>query len=131
MPRRWCHRWGWFRTSIPVRSSLEIEDTVFIPVKLVEGIEIKDGIEVHDYEVETLALIHVEGLTIEEAASRMGLSKTTFWRILEQCRFKLAKALLERKPVKIVSTRTRGQGNESLLTEKPVSSSGEKNGLVV
>jgi len=35
----------------------------------------------------------------------MNLSKTTFWRILEQARFKLARALVENKPIRIVSSR--------------------------
>jgi predicted DNA-binding protein (UPF0251 family) len=48
-------------------------------------------------------LVHVEGLSMEEAARRMGISKPTFWRILEQARFKVAKALAERLSLKLVS----------------------------
>lgn len=125
MPRRWCHRWGLYKVSRSIRTSLDIEDIVYIPVKFTSGVDVKDYVEVYDYELEALALIHVHGLRMDEAASRMGLSKATFWRIVEQCRFKIAKALLERKPLKLVSTKHRSQIDENLLSVKQVSNSGE------
>jgi len=80
-------------------------------MKPVESVSIGDCVEIYDYEIEAFALVHYEGLTTEEAATKMNLSKSTFWRILEQARFKLAKALIERKPIKVVSTR---QGSKEL-----------------
>ncbi|WP_052290761.1 DUF134 domain-containing protein [Desulfurococcus amylolyticus] len=56
----------------------------------------------YDYEVEALKLVHVDGLTTDEAAARLGVSKATFWRMLESCRFKIAQALSEGKPIKLV-----------------------------
>jgi predicted DNA-binding protein (UPF0251 family) len=105
MPRRWCYRWRRCGINIPIESSINIEDTFYIPIKPTSDFAISNYVELYDYEVEAFALIHYEGLTTDEAATRMKLSKTTFWRILEQTRFKLAKALIERKPIKIVSTK--------------------------
>lgn len=105
MPRRCCYRWSGFRVGSPVKSSLNIEDVFFIPVKPTDNVVIRDYIEIYDYEIEAYALIHYEGLTTDEAAMKMKLSKATFWRILEQARFKVAKALIERKPFKLVSTK--------------------------
>lgn len=76
---------------------------VYLPVREVVGLDLSDVVEVYDYEVEALRLIHVEGLTTEEAALRLGVSKATFWRILESCRYKVAKALSEGRPIKLVS----------------------------
>lgn len=45
----------------------------------------------------------MDGLSTDEAALRMGVSKATFWRILESCRWKLAKAFSEKRPLKLVS----------------------------
>jgi len=88
-----------------VESSLNVDNVVYLPTKLVGQVQIGDFVEIYDYEIEALALVHYEGLTTDEAAARMKLSKSTFWRILEQARFKLAKALSERKPIKVVSTK--------------------------
>ncbi|MEL9940770.1 MAG: DUF134 domain-containing protein [Ignisphaera sp.] len=132
MPRRFRRGWmgGFGVRTPPAKCSIPIEDTIFIPVKPVGSLSFSDYIEIYDYEVEALVHIHVEGLSMEEAANRMGLSKATFWRILEGARFKIAKALAERKPMKLVSTRQIIDDNKSLLTEKQVSSTGDENGLV-
>jgi predicted DNA-binding protein (UPF0251 family) len=74
-------------------------------LKPTDNVVIRDCIEIYDYEVEACALIHYEGLTTDEAAMKMKLSRATFWRILEQARFKAMKALIERKPFKLVSTK--------------------------
>jgi predicted DNA-binding protein (UPF0251 family) len=88
-----------------IEGSMDIESLFYLPVKPAAQLVIGDAVELYDYEVEAFVLIHYEGLTTEEAATRMKLSKATFWRILEQARFKLARALVERKPIKIVSSR--------------------------
>jgi predicted DNA-binding protein (UPF0251 family) len=38
---------------------------------------------------------------VQEASLMMGLTKTTFWRILESGRRKVTKALVEGKPISI------------------------------
>jgi len=82
---------------------LSLEEFIYIPVKTVVGLELSNYVEIYDYEVEALKLVHLDNLSTDEAASRMGISKTTFWRILESCRVKLAEALVSSKPIKLVS----------------------------
>ncbi|MHC1586615.1 MAG: DUF134 domain-containing protein [Candidatus Hecatellaceae archaeon] len=48
-------------------------------------------------ELEAFRLVFYEGLTQEEAARRMGVSRGTLWRCLENARRKLAVALIERR----------------------------------
>lgn len=105
MPRRCCYRWGRYRVNLRVESDSSAESILYLPLKPTIDISVKDYVEICDYEIEALTLVHYEGLTTDEAAARMGLSKSTFWRILEQVRFKLAKALSEHKPIKIVFTK--------------------------
>jgi hypothetical protein len=50
-------------------------------------------------ELEAFRLVFYEGLTQEEAAKRMGISRGTLWRCLENSRRKLAAALAERRRV--------------------------------
>jgi predicted DNA-binding protein (UPF0251 family) len=45
-------------------------------------------------EVEVLRLVDLMGLTQEEAASRMGVSRKTLWRDLTSARRKLVEALI-------------------------------------
>lgn len=52
-------------------------------------------------ELEALRLVFYEGLTQEEAAKRMGVSRGTLWRCLENSRRKLAVALSEKRRVVI------------------------------
>jgi len=115
MPRRCRHRWGAYRVR-NVESSINVDEVVYLPVKGLQGATIADYIELYDYEIEALALVHYHGLTTDEAAMRMNLSKTTFWRVLEQARFKVVKALLEQKPIRVVSSKQSSQ--EINLEEK-------------
>ncbi|RLI29933.1 MAG: hypothetical protein DRO46_01510 [Candidatus Hecatellales archaeon] len=48
-------------------------------------------------ELEAFRLVFYEGLTQEEAARRMGVSRGTLWRCLENARRKLAEALTEKR----------------------------------
>jgi len=88
---------------------MDIENIFYLPVKPTSELSVESYVELYDYEVEAFALVHYEGLTTEEAAVRMRLSKATFWRILEQARFKLAKAFVERKPIMVVSSKQSSQ----------------------
>jgi len=94
------------RPPIEVRSEINVEDLVFLPVKGTVGLNQSDIVEIYDYEVEALKLVHLDGLSTDEAAAKMGLSKATFWRILETCRMKLADALSSGKPIKLVSKKS-------------------------
>ncbi|MGB9831524.1 MAG: DUF134 domain-containing protein, partial [Fervidicoccus fontis] len=91
------------RPPIDIRSSMKIEEITFLPIKEVKGLSEENAVEIYDYELEALKLIHIDNLTTDEASLKMGISKATFWRVLEDCRFKIAMALLEQKPIKIVS----------------------------
>ena len=52
-------------------------------------------------EVEALRLVDLEGLTQEEAADRMGVSRRTFWNDLKSARVKVATALVKGMPIRI------------------------------
>jgi len=52
-------------------------------------------------EVEAVRLVDLEGLTQEEAAKEMGISRKTFWNDLKSAREKIARALTEGKIIKI------------------------------
>ena len=71
-----------------------------------------DSVEVYDYEVQAFKLVYADGLSTEEAALAMGVSKATLWRMLDSCRSKLAIALAGCKPIRIVSTTWRNEGGE-------------------
>ncbi|MGB9827775.1 DUF134 domain-containing protein [Thermosphaera chiliense] len=111
MPRRCCHRWGRYRVRAQVESSLGVTDIFYLPVKPVAGFNPGECVEIYDFEIEAFSLVHYQGLTTDEASERLKLSKTTFWRILEQARFKLAKALIEHKPIRVVSSKQESGGS--------------------
>lgn len=48
-------------------------------------------------ELEALRLIDYQGLTQEEAAERMGISRGTVWRCLDSARKKVVAMLVERR----------------------------------
>jgi len=52
-------------------------------------------------EFEAFRLIYYEGLKQEEAAERMQISRGTVWRCLESARGKVARMLVERRPLVI------------------------------
>lgn len=54
-------------------------------------------------EIETLRLVDVEGLSQEEAGRRMGVSRGTIWRLLQEARRKAASALSEGRRIDIRS----------------------------
>ncbi|MDI6883752.1 MAG: DUF134 domain-containing protein [Hadesarchaea archaeon] len=50
-------------------------------------------------EYEAFRLIYHEGLNQEDAAKRMKISRGTMWRCLESAREKVARMLVERRPL--------------------------------
>ncbi len=63
--------------------------------------EPKGTIEMKVEEVEAVRLVDMEGLSQEEAAAVMGISKKSFWLDLKSAREKLASALIEGKVIRI------------------------------
>jgi len=60
-----------------------------------------DEVELSLDEIEALRLCDLEGLDQVEAAKRMKISQTTFWRVLNSAHKKVAEALIEGKAIKI------------------------------
>lgn len=55
-------------------------------------------------EFEALRLVYLEGLTQDEAAKRMNVSRGTLWRALDSGRKKLVRAIVELRPIILSST---------------------------
>jgi len=54
-------------------------------------------------ELEALRLVYLEGLTQQEASERMGISRGTLWRLLDNGRKKIVLALVEKRPIVLTS----------------------------
>jgi len=54
-------------------------------------------------ELEAFRLVDLEGLSQEEAGTKMGVSRGTVWRLLQSARRKTAQALTEGRPLQITS----------------------------
>jgi predicted DNA-binding protein (UPF0251 family) len=52
-------------------------------------------------ELEVIRLVDLEGLSQEEAGARMGVSRGTIWRLLQEARRKTAAALSEGRRIDI------------------------------
>jgi uncharacterized protein len=89
VPRPHCPRW----------ISLDVPARLFKPA----GIPAHDLVEVRMTldELEALRLADLEGLYQEDAATRMGVSRPTLGRILEQARRKTAQALVLGRALRI------------------------------
>jgi predicted DNA-binding protein (UPF0251 family) len=55
-------------------------------------------------EIEAQRLVDFEGLSQEEAGKKMGISRGTIWRLVQNARKKTAQALTEGRPLKIGDT---------------------------
>lgn len=85
-------------------------------------------------EIELVRLIDIEGLEQEEAAQKLGVSRKTAWRDLQEVRRKIADALVNGKGIEIAGCQkaargqcpcscasdTRKPGQEMTGTEQPV-----------
>jgi len=60
---------------------------------------------INDDEMEALRLSDFEGLYQQECADTMGISRTTFSRLIENARKKIADALLHNKAISITKQR--------------------------
>ncbi len=98
-------RWGWRRARRgrgrppkPRRLWKGYAPLAFIPVEPSQlGPEPPVVIGVD--ELEALRLVYLEGLSQQEAAELMGVSRGTLWRLLDSGRRKLVEALVEAKPI--------------------------------
>ncbi len=82
------------------RIEYQAEVTYFKP----RGVPLRELQEVelsHD-ELEALRLKNVEGMDQIEAAAKMGISQSTFQRILKDANLKVSKALVEGLAIKIL-----------------------------
>ena len=62
-------------------------------------------------EMEAIRLSDFEGLYQQECADRMGISRTTFSRMIERAHRKIADALLHRKALSIAKEAYQGEQN--------------------
>ncbi len=62
-------------------------------------------------EYEAFRLTYYEKLNQEEAAKRMGVSRGTLWRCLESARDKIARMLVEHRPLIVTSETPPDGGN--------------------
>jgi len=60
-----------------------------------------EHIILYEDEIEAIRLADFESLYQQESADRMGISRTTFSRLVESARKKVADALLHQKAIKI------------------------------
>ena len=60
-----------------------------------------DKVSLREDEMEALRLSDFEGLYQQECADKMGISRTTFSRLIESARKKIADALLHTKAIRI------------------------------
>ncbi len=59
-------------------------------------------VDVLPEEIEAMRLVDLLGLTQEEAAHRMGISKRAFWEDLKSGRRKVIQAIIEGRPIRIL-----------------------------
>jgi predicted DNA-binding protein (UPF0251 family) len=86
------------RTPKPVAVSSIPAASAFYPYPVLEA----EPVYLELAEVEALKLIDIEKLSYEDAGRRMNISRNTVWRLVENAREKLARAIFEGRPVIIL-----------------------------
>lgn len=95
MSRRRCRRGrrGRFPKPVIIPNPSKVER--FIPEPRITA----SSIAIEPAEVEALRLADLEGLSQEQAGTKMGVSRGTIWRLLQSARRKVAQALTEGRPL--------------------------------
>lgn len=75
-------------------------------------------VEISIVEIEAIRLADYEGLTQEEAAQKMGISRRSFWNDLMTARKKIAYALSNGCAIQIIGGNVRLSKNTEKDTEK-------------
>lgn len=99
----WCHRLRHGkrgRLPKPVMLGMQPPVSDFVPHPLGN----LEPILLEAAELEAFRLVDFEGLSQEEAAKRMGISRGTVWRLVQRARRKVAQALSEGRPIQIILT---------------------------
>jgi len=71
----------------------------FIPQPTITG----GTITIEPAELEALRLVDLEGLSQEQAGTKMGVSRGTIWRLVKSARSKVAQALTEGRPLTVAN----------------------------
>jgi len=99
-PWRWCWgRRGPGRRPKPRTIWFTPGHLTFVPIDEYGGVIEKEPIYLAPDELEALRLVYFQGMTQEEAAKHMGISRGTLWRALSSGRRKVIQALIERRPL--------------------------------
>jgi len=94
----WRHRHGRIgRPPKPIRMASSPAAHRLMPIPMGDG----EPILLDPAEVEALRLVDLEGLSLEAAGERMGVSRNTVWRLVDGARKKLARAIVEGREVLI------------------------------
>jgi predicted DNA-binding protein (UPF0251 family) len=97
MSRRRCRqgRRGRFPKPVIIPNPSKVEKLIPQPTTTVSPLLIEPA------EVEALRLVDLEGLSQEQAGTKMGVSRGTIWRLLQSARRKVAQALTEGRPLTV------------------------------
>ncbi len=102
MPR-WCWRWRGRarrgRPRAPIWISLPPISTSFNPTPCLNP----EPVVLTLAELEAIKLVDLLDLTQSEAANKMRVSRGTVWRLLMSARRKIAQALVEKRPLVIMT----------------------------
>jgi len=97
MSRRRCRRGGRGRFPKPVNIPNPAKVEKFVPQPKTTA----NPILIEPAELEALRLVDLEGLSQEQAGTKMGISRGTIWRLLQSARRKVAQALTEGRPLTV------------------------------
>jgi len=99
MSRRRCRRGkrGRFPKPVIIPNPSKVER--FIPEPRITA----SSITIEPAEVEALRLVDLEGLSQEQAGIKMGVSRGTIWRLLQNARRKVAQALTEGRQLTVTN----------------------------
>lgn len=85
------------RIPIPVSIGKQVLEGSFTP----DSPQLGEPVVLDGAELEVMRLVDLEGLSQEEAGAKMGVSRGTIWRLLQEARRKTAAALSEGRRIDI------------------------------